>query len=228
MEHIDKVNGTYEKRPLAEPKADVPTAVIKRLPRYHRYLGDLLAEGQLRISSAELSKIMNVTASQIRQDLNCFGGFGQQGYGYNLIELQAEIGKILGVTQGYKTVLIGAGNLGRAVATHMNFSEYGCKLVGIFDNDAAKAGTVVAGLEIMSVSEMESFFANEKPQIAILCIPKTAAQELADKLVALGVKAFWNFSHYDIKISHKNVVVENVHLGDSIMMLSYALTNGDE
>ena len=209
-------------------KSGISTSVIKRLPRYYRFIGELVKQGTVRISSGELAEKMSLTASQIRQDLNCFGGFGQQGYGYNLIELQAEIGKILGVTQGYKTVLIGAGNLGRAIATHMNFSEYGCKLVGIFDSDAAKAGTAVAGLDVMPVSQMESFFAAEQPQISILCIPKTSAQELADKLIALGVKAFWNFSHYDIKISHKDVVVENVHLGDSIMMLSYALTNGDE
>lgn len=209
-------------------KSGISISVIKRLPRYYRFIGELVKQGTVRISSGELAEKMSLTASQIRQDLNCFGGFGQQGYGYNLIELQAEIGKILGVTQGYKTVLIGAGNLGRAIATHMNFSEYGCRLVGIFDSDAAKAGTTVAGLDVMPVTQMESFFAAEQPQIAILCIPKTSAQELADKLVALGIKAFWNFSHYDIKISHKDVVVENVHLGDSIMMLSYSLTNGDE
>ena len=209
-------------------KTGISTSVIKRLPRYYRFVGELLKQGVVRISSGELAEKMSLTASQIRQDLNCFGGFGQQGYGYNLAELQAEIGKILGVSQDYKTVLIGAGNLGHAIATHMNFKEYGCNLIGIFDSDPAKTGCKIAGLKVMSVSEMENFFESENPQIAILCIPKTAAQELADKLVALGVKAFWNFSHYDIKITHKNVVVENVHLGDSIMMLSYALTNSGE
>lgn len=209
-------------------KKSISNSVIKRLPRYYRFIGELVKQGTVRISSGELAEKMSLTASQIRQDLNCFGGFGQQGYGYNLIELQTEIGKILGVKQGYKTVLIGAGNLGRAIATHMNFSEYGCNLIGIFDSDEKKSGSKVAGLGIMPVSEMESFFAAEQPQIAILCIPKTAAQELADKLVSLGIKAFWNFSHYDIKITHKDVVVENVHLGDSIMMLSYALTNSDD
>ncbi|MDE6595768.1 MAG: redox-sensing transcriptional repressor Rex [Oscillospiraceae bacterium] len=208
-------------------KKGISVSVIKRLPRYYRFIGELVKQGTVRISSGELAEKMSLTASQIRQDLNCFGGFGQQGYGYNLVELQEEIGKILGVKQGYKTVLIGAGNLGRAVATHMNFTEYGCSLVGIFDSDEKKAGSTVAGLTVTHVSEMESFFKKEQPQIAILCIPKTAAQELADKLVSLGIKAFWNFSHYDIKISHKDVVVENVHLGDSIMMLSYALTNSE-
>ena len=208
-------------------KKGISVSVIKRLPRYYRFIGELIKQGTVRISSGELAEKMSLTASQIRQDLNCFGGFGQQGYGYNLIELQEEIGKILGVKQGYKTVLIGAGNLGRAIATHMDFTEYGCSLVGIFDSDEKKSGSTVAGLTVTHVSEMESFFKKELPQIAILCIPKTAAQELADKLVSLGIKAFWNFSHYDIKISHKDVVVENVHLGDSIMMLSYALTNSE-
>lgn len=208
-------------------KKGISVSVIKRLPRYYRFIGELVKQGTVRISSGELAEKMSLTASQIRQDLNCFGGFGQQGYGYNLVELQEEIGKILGVKQGYRTVLIGAGNLGRAIATHMDFTEYGCSLVGIFDIDEKKAGSKVAGLTVNHVSEMESFFKKELPQIAILCIPKTAAQELADKLVSLGIKAFWNFSHYDIKISHKDVVVENVHLGDSIMMLSYALTNSE-
>lgn len=212
----------------AAKKTGVSNSVIKRLPRYYRFIGELLKQGIVRISSGELAEKMSLTASQIRQDLNCFGGFGQQGYGYNLTELQAEIGKILGVSQNYKTVLIGAGNLGRAIATHMNFTEHGCRLIGIFDIDPSKAGCKVAGLRVTPVSEMEIFFELEKPQIAILCIPKNAAQELADKLVALGVKAFWNFSHYDIRITHKDVVVENVHLGDSIMMLSYALTNSED
>lgn len=208
-------------------KKSISMSVIKRLPRYYRFIGELVKQGTVRISSGELAEKMSLTASQIRQDLNCFGGFGQQGYGYNLVELQEEIGKILGVKQGYKTVLIGAGNLGRAIATHMDFTEYGCSLVGIFDIDEKKAGSKVAGITVNHVSEMESFFMRELPQIAILCIPKTAAQELADKLVSLGIKAFWNFSHYDIKITHKDVVVENVHLGDSIMMLSYSLTNSE-
>ena len=209
-------------------KTGISSSVIRRLPRYYRFIGELLNQGTVRISSGELAEKMSLTASQIRQDLNCFGGFGQQGYGYNLAELRQEIGKILGVSKGCKTVLIGAGNLGRAIAAHMDFAKYGCSLVGVFDSDPQKMGKQVANLEIMHVSEMESFFEMEQPQIAILCIPRTSAQELADKLVSLGIKAFWNFSHYDIKISHKNVAVENVHLGDSLMMLSYALNNSDE
>ncbi len=206
-------------------KSGISTSVIKRLPRYYRFIGELIKQGVVRSSSGDLAEKMSLTASQIRQDLNCFGGFGQQGYGYNLVELREEIGKILGVDQGYKTVLFGAGNLGKAIATHMNFSEYGCDLVGIFDSDLRKENEKVADLNIMPIGKLEEFFEAVHPQIAILCIPKSSAQELADKLISLGIKAFWNFSHYDLKVTHKDIVVENVHLGDSIMMLSYSLTN---
>lgn len=206
-------------------KSGISTSVIKRLPRYYRFIGELIKQGVVRSSSGDLAEKMSLTASQIRQDLNCFGGFGQQGYGYNLVELREEIGKILGVDQGYKTVLFGAGNLGKAIATHMNFSEYGCDLVGIFDSDLRKENEKVANLNIMPIGKLEEFFEAVHPQIAILCIPKSSAQELADKLISLGIKAFWNFSHYDLKVTHKDIVVENVHLGDSIMMLSYSLTN---
>ena len=208
-------------------KTGISASVIKRLPRYYRFIGELVKQGIVRSSSGELAEKMSLTASQIRQDLNCFGGFGQQGYGYNLIELRKEIGKILGVDSGYKTVLFGAGNLGKAIASHMNFKEYGCELIGIFDSDSAKCGETVAGLEIMPIREMESFFEAEKPLAAVLCIPKSSAQELADTLIAMGIKAFWNFSHYDLKVTHKDIIVENAHLGDSIMMLSYGLTNSE-
>ncbi|MDD7428221.1 MAG: redox-sensing transcriptional repressor Rex [Oscillospiraceae bacterium] len=206
-------------------KGEISVSVIKRLPRYYRFIGELIKEGTVRISSADLAKRMSLTASQIRQDLNCFGGFGQQGYGYNLMELRDEIGKILGVDRGYKTILIGAGNLGRAIATHMNFAEYGCDLIGIFDSDKSKVGETAAGLVIRDISEIGSFAEENDPVIAILCIPKTAAQDIADMLVKLGIKAFWNFSHYDLTVKHSNIIVENVHLGDSIMLLSYGITN---
>ncbi|MDY2848088.1 MAG: redox-sensing transcriptional repressor Rex [Oscillospiraceae bacterium] len=206
-------------------KGEISVSVIKRLPRYYRFIGELIKEGTVRISSADLAKRMSLTASQIRQDLNCFGGFGQQGYGYNLMELRDEIGKILGVDRGYKTILIGAGNLGRAIATHMNFAEYGCDLIGIFDSDKSKVGETAAGLTIRDISEIGSFAEENDPVIAILCIPKTAAQDIADMLVKLGIKAFWNFSHYDLTVKHSNIIVENVHLGDSIMLLSYGITN---
>ncbi len=212
--------------PKETKKSVVSNSVIKRLPRYYRFIGELLKQGTIRISSEKLAEKMSLTASQIRQDLNCFGGFGQQGYGYNLTELHKEIGNILGVHEAHKAVLIGAGNLGRAIAAHMDFAEYGCRLAGIFDSDTGKTGETVAELPVLNISELENFCRRESPQIAILCIPRASAQHIADSLVNLGVKAFWNFSHYDIKISHKDIVVENVHLGDSLMMLSYALKQG--
>lgn len=209
-------------------KSEISASVIKRLPRYYRFIGELVKQGIVRSSSGELAERMSLTASQIRQDLNCFGGFGQQGYGYNLVELREEIGKILGIDCGYRAVLFGAGNLGKAIASHMNFKEYGWNLIGIFDSDLRKENEKVSELNVMPISRMEEFFKSEQPEIAILCIPKAAAQELADKLIALGIKAFWNFSHYDLKVSHKDIIVENVHLGDSIMTLSYGLTNYED
>ncbi len=203
----------------------ISASVIKRLPRYYRFLGVLLKEGVERISSQELASRMKLTASQIRQDLNCFGGFGQQGYGYNVEGLHEEIGKILGVDKTVGAILIGAGNLGKAIATHINFSTRGCKLIGIFDADENLIGTSVAGLSIRSPLELQSFCATEKPRLAILCIPKTSTQEIADQLVKLGIKAFWNYSHYDLSIDHDNIVVENVHLGDSLLTLTYRLNN---
>ena len=214
---------------MQKPKrSEISSSVIKRLPRYYRFIGELIKQGIVRSSSGELAEKMSLTASQIRQDLNCFGGFGQQGYGYNLVELRTEIGKILGIARGYKAVLFGAGNLGKAIASHMNFGEYGWKLIGIFDSDLRKENEKVADLSVMHISRMESFITENKPEIAILCIPKAAAQEYADKLVSLGIKAFWNFSHYDLAVSHKNIVVQNVHLGDSIMTLSYGLTTFED
>ncbi len=214
---------------MQKPKrSEISSSVIKRLPRYYRFIGELIKQGIVRSSSGELAEKMSLTASQIRQDLNCFGGFGQQGYGYNLVELRTEIGKILGIDRGYKAVLFGAGNLGKAIASHMNFGEYGWKLIGIFDSDLRKENEKVADLSVMHISRMESFITENKPEIAILCIPKAAAQEYADKLVSLGIKAFWNFSHYDLAVSHKNIIVQNVHLGDSIMTLSYGLTTFED
>ena len=205
--------------------SSVSTSVIKRLPRYYRFLGELIKQKITRISSRELSEKMNLTASQIRQDLNCFGGFGQQGYGYNIEELHSEIGKILGVDKEFKTILIGAGNLGKAIASHMNFQARGCKLIGIFDISKEVQGEIVADLPVISMDEIISFCQNNKPVVAILCIPKTAAQELADKLIKVGIKAFWNFSHYDLRIDYEDIIVENVHLGDSLLTLTYGVNN---
>ncbi|SDB27307.1 redox-sensing transcriptional repressor [Ruminococcaceae bacterium FB2012] len=205
--------------------SSVSASVIKRLPRYYRFLGELMRRGVDRISSRELSGMMKLTASQIRQDLNCFGGFGQQGYGYRVEELHSEIGRILGVDRQFRTVVIGAGNLGRAITTHINFSTRGCDLIGIFDSDPEITGDRVGDLTVRHIDELDRFCTERKPVIAVLCIPKAATQEIADRLVGLGIKAFWNFSHYDLSIDHENIVVENVHLGDSLLTLTYGANN---
>ena len=199
----------------------ISNSVIKRLPRYYRFLGELKNKGVERISSRELSELMKSTASQIRQDLNCFGGFGQQGYGYNVSGLHNEIGKILGVDRHFKTILIGAGNLGKAIAMHINFETRGCHLCGIFDVNPNLVGEEVAGIKIMHTDEVENFCKENHPIVAVLCIPKANTQAIADKLVSMGIKAFWNFSHYDLSIDYDNIVVQNVHLGDSLLTLTY-------
>lgn len=199
--------------------------VIKRLPRYYRFLGDLKASGITRISSKELSERMGLTASQIRQDLNCFGGFGQQGYGYNIEQLQDEIGSILGLKKGQKAILLGAGHLGRAIATHMAFESRGFRLIGIFDKKESMAGQIVKNLPVRHINGLDEFCRENLPTVAILCIPREEALEVAEQLIALGVKGFWNFSHFDLSVVHPEVVVENVHLGDSLMTLCYHINN---
>ena len=206
-------------------KGDVSISVIKRLPRYYRFLGEMKHAGVQRVSSGELSKRMGFTASQIRQDLNCFCGFGQQGYGYNVEQLYTEIGNILGVNKKAKTVLIGAGNLGRAVAAHMSFEERGFNLIGIFDKNEALAGQMVRNIPIRHINGLYDFCKDNKPTVAVLCIPSESAKEIADELVKLGIKGFWNFSHYDIAANHPQVAVENVHLSDSLMTLSFHVNN---
>lgn len=203
----------------------ISNSVIKRLPRYYRFLGELKTEGLTRISSRELSARMGLTASQIRQDLNCFGGFGQQGYGYNIELLQSEIAKILGLDIPKTAILIGVGNLGKAVTLHVNFESKGFRLIGLFDNKESLVGQVVKNLPIRSTDDLDEFCRENRPQTAILCIPKAAAKNIAQQLIKLGVKAFWNFSHYDLNLEYSDIVVENVHLGDSMMTLSYRLTN---
>ena len=201
----------------------VSTSVIRRMPRYYRFLGMLAENGVQRISSGELSAKMGLTASQIRQDLNCFGGFGQQGYGYNVVALRDEIGKILGLNLQKKTILIGAGNLGRAILAHMDFLEKGFSIIGIFDQNENFAGEMLADIPIQHTDQLEEFCRRENPSVAILCVPKMASQDLVRRLVELGVKGFWNFSHYDISVHYPGLAVENVHLGDSLMTLCYEM-----
>ncbi len=207
---------------MESDKKRVPDVVIKRLPRYYRYLSELKSQGTGRISSAALSDKMNVTASQIRQDFNYFGGFGQQGYGYSVDNLYSEIGKILGLHDGYGTIIVGAGHLGHALANHSAFEKRGFKLMAIFDRDKAIIGKEINGVTVFPESEMESFIKNNNVDIAILAVPKYAAQEIADKLAESGIKGLWNFSYAEIKVKN-DVVVENVHLTDSLMTLSYKL-----
>lgn len=223
MESIDKVNGTYERRAAAEQKNEVPSAVIKRLPRYHRYLGDLLAEGKLRISSAELSRLMNVTASQIRQDLNCFGGFGQQGYGYNIKYLHGKISELLGVSEGYSAVIVGAGNLGKALASTNMFRRRGVKRLALFDKNESIIGSEIYGIPVYHVDALYDFCLENKVDIGVLTVPKEAAKEVAETMVRAGVRGLWNFANMELKIDDESVVVENIHLGDSLMTLCYEI-----
>lgn len=204
---------------------NISNSVIRRLPRYYRFLGELEDQQISKISSRELSERMHLTASQIRQDLNCFGGFGQQGYGYNVSELRKEIGRILGVDKHRKTILIGAGNLGTALAVHINFEKSGCSLIGIFDSNKKIVGNPLGKLTITDIDNLEKFCRENKPEVAVLCIPKSVTKEIVDRLTELGVRSFWNFSHYDINVEHKNIIVENVHLGDSLLTLSYGVNN---
>lgn len=200
----------------------ISKAVIKRLPRYYRYLGELIEEGVERISSNELSAKMRVTASQIRQDLNNFGGFGQQGYGYNVSYLYTEIGKILGLDKTHHMIIIGAGNLGQALANYVKFEKRGFKIVGIFDVNPVLKGISIRGNEIRMMDELPAFLKEQKVEIATLTLPKNNAAEAADLLVKNGIKAIWNFVHLDLTVP-KDVIVENVHLSESLMRLSYNL-----
>ena len=202
----------------------ISKAVIKRLPRYYRYLGEILDSGMERISSGELSSRMKVTASQIRQDLNHFGGFGQQGYGYNVKYLHDEIGKILGLDEPHNMIVIGGGNMGHALAKYSAFGRNGFQIKGIFDVNPELIGKKIGNIQIYPTSELREFVKNEKIEIAALTLPKEAAPEMTNILVSCGIKAIWNFAHTDLNVP-KDVVVENVHLFDSLMRLSYNLSS---
>lgn len=199
---------------------EISQAVIRRMPRYYRYLGELLDDGVERISSNELSTRMRVTASQIRQDLNNFGGFGQQGYGYNVKYLYDEIGKILGMDRQHNIIVVGAGNLGQALANYLKFEKRGFVINGLFDVNPALKGISVRGIKIRMMEELEGFLKKNQVDIAALTLPKEKADEVANMLVRLGIRAIWNFAHLDLELP-EHVVVENVHLSDSLMQLSY-------
>lgn len=199
---------------------EISQAVITRLPRYFRYLQELKDEGVERISSQELSRLMKVTASQIRQDFNNFGGFGQQGYGYNVDYLYIEIGKILGLHKVHHLIIIGAGNLGQALANYMNFEKRGFIFNGIFDINPNVIGKKIRNISVKPMEEMPAFIKENNIDIAVLTIPKNGAVKVAEQLVNCGINAIWNFAHIDLEVPEK-VLVENVHLSDSLMKLSY-------
>ena len=205
----------------------ISRAVIRSLPRYYRYLGELLENGVERISSSDLSKRMKVTASQIRQDLNNFGGFGQQGYGYNVKYLYTEIGKILGLEENHNFIIIGAGNLGQALANYTSFENRGFILKGIFDVNPRLEGVTIRGVQIRMMDELSSFIRDNDVEIGVLTIPKEKAIEVANLLVDNGVRAIWNFAHTDLNLPD-NVIVENVHLSESLMQLSYNISRYKE
>lgn len=198
-------------------------SVIRRLPRYYRFISDLKEQGVERVSSQELSRNMNITASQIRQDFNCFGEFGLQGYGYNVASLLDEIYKILGIGLMHKTILIGAGNLGKAIVAHMDFEANGFVLEGVFDNNESLVNCEIHGHIVQSTEQLAHYCEEQKPEVAILCVPNEAVLSLSTILVKNGVRGFWNFSHVDISQSFSDIVVENMHLSDTLMTLCYRL-----
>jgi len=205
----------------------VSLSVIKRLPRYYRFLNYLISDGIVRISSRDLANRMGLSASQIRQDLNNFGGFGQQGYGYNTESLREEIAKIIGIDNSFNAVLVGVGNLGRTIATQIDYPKHGFDLVGIFDVDPNVIGTEVNGMKVRSSEELEAFVKENNVSAAILCIPSSQTEPVVDLLVNCGIKGFWNFTHYDIESKYLNIPTVNVHLNDSLMTLCYQISHAD-
>lgn len=201
----------------------ISMAVIRRMPRYYRYVSELLEGGTLRISSGALAAKMGLTASQVRQDFNCFGGFGQQGYGYNVENLCHEIGEILKINNNHKAIIIGVGNLGRALITNFSFEKSGFSLCGAFDTSPQLIGTQIANIEIMSNDDIASFVAEHTPDIAILTLPKNYARELAAKLCAMGIRGIWNFTGLDLHLDGIEIPIENVHFSESLMTLSYRI-----
>lgn len=206
----------------------ISSAVIKRLPRYFRYLRELLEAGRMRISSGELSKMMKVTASQIRQDLNCFGGFGQQGYGYNVEYLYHKISEILGVDEAYHAIIVGAGHLGLALVGSPMFDKRGVTLTALFDNDPELVGKVYGSLPIYDVAQLENYVRNDHVDLAVLTLPRAHAKEMALRLATLGVKGIWNFTNVELDLESVGTTVQNVHIGDSLMQLTYRVRSGDK
>lgn len=206
----------------------VSTAVIRRLPRYYRQLSELQEEGVVRISSSALGKSMGLTASQIRQDLFCFGEFGQQGYGYKVESLKEEIGEILGISRGHTLIVLGTGNLGRAIIENFRFSTNGFQLLAAFDINPQVVGTKIAGVPVYHADQMEEFIAQNNVSVGMLTVPISAAQEMGDRLAAAGIRGIWNFTNYEITYDPGKVVVESVHFSDSLLTLSYMISQREE
>ena len=208
---------------MKKNKQEISSAVIRRLPRYYRYLTELEKMGLTKISSADLSRKIQVTASQIRQDLNCFGDFGQQGYGYNVSKLRESIAEILGIREPNRAVIVGVGHLGSAIANHTTLEKCGVELMGLFDVSPDVIGTTVAGHVVMDIVEIDKFCAENNVNIALLTVPKQSAEEIARRLAAVGVSGFWNFANTELRLPDLDVHIENVHLGDSLMQLCYQI-----
>lgn len=205
-------------------KGKVSNAVIRRLPRYYRTLDTLYRDGIVRISSSALGSSMGITASQIRQDLSCFGEFGQQGYGYNVSDLRREIADILGMNNHYSAILLGSGNLGRALLRNFRFSKTGFTLTAVFDADPTMIGTSISGFTVRSITTLEDYLKDHPTSVGILTVPKSVAQEMTDRLVAGGVKGIWNFTNVEIDSGDSDVTVESVHFSDSLLALSYLIS----
>lgn len=205
-------------------KGKVSNAVIRRLPRYYRTLDTLYREGAVRISSSSLGQSMGITASQIRQDLSCFGEFGQQGYGYNIADLRREIADILGMNAGYTAVLLGAGNLGRALIRNFQFGKNGFVLSAAFDTDPKLVGSQLNGLPVYSVEQLEGYLSEHHPSVGVLTVPRAVAQETAERLIAGGIKGIWNFTNTELDVHDSGVIVESVHFADSLLALSYLIS----
>lgn len=208
--------------------AKVSTAVIRRLPRYYRHLSELQQDGVVRISSNALGKSMGLTASQIRQDLFCFGEFGQQGYGYKVDSLKEEIGEILGINRGHTLIVLGTGNLGRAIIQNFKFSSNGFHLLAAFDVNPQVVGTEIAGVPVYHADELETFISKNPVSVGMLTVPIVAAQAMCDRLVEAGVRGIWNFTNWELSVQRKDVVVESVHFSDSLLALSYMISQREE
>ena len=206
-------------------KENISDAVIRRLPRYYRQLTDLNNRGIVRISSHSLGQEMGITASQIRQDFSCFGEFGQQGYGYNVEELRAEIGHILGVDNDHHIIVIGVGNLGHALLKNFPFSQNGFAIDAAFDVNPAIIGTKVNGIPVLAMEALDTYILTHPVDVVALTVPQSVAQDTATRLMELGIRGFWNFTNVELVSSRTDVKFENIHFADSLLTLSYRISN---